>query len=107
MSLTTLNVISTKTSARRIKPANTAPKGNAASSTRPKRTRSASSAAPSTENRVSLSDLIPDARNANRGTDRGRSAVRKSLQDLGAGRSIVLDKHGRIIAGNKTARKLL
>ncbi len=54
---------------------------------------------------MSLSDLIPDARNANRGTDRGRSAVRKSLQDLGAGRSIVLDKHGRIIAGNKTAEQ--
>jgi 16S rRNA G966 N2-methylase RsmD len=31
--------------------------------------------------------------------------VRKSLAELGAGRSIVLDKHGRIIAGNKTAEQ--
>ncbi len=31
--------------------------------------------------------------------------MRKSLQELGAGRSIVLDKHGRIIAGNKTAEQ--
>lgn len=31
--------------------------------------------------------------------------MRKSLYDLGAGRSIVLDKHRRIIAGNKTAEQ--
>ena len=43
-----------------------------------------------------------DSHNANRGTDRGRALVEKSLRDLGAGRSIVVDKNGIAIAGNKT-----
>jgi hypothetical protein len=46
--------------------------------------------------------LEKDPANANRGTDRGRKMVRDSLRDLGAGRSIVVDKHGTVIAGNKT-----
>ena len=52
---------------------------------------------------IKLSDLQPDANNANRGTERGTYMIRRSLEKLGAGRSIVLDKQGRIIAGNKTA----
>lgn len=50
-----------------------------------------------------LSDLRPDAQNANRGTERGRYALEASLRKFGAGRSILLDKNGRIVAGNKTA----
>jgi DNA modification methylase len=50
-----------------------------------------------------LGDLVPDPRNANRGTERGRKALDRSLRELGAGRSIVIDREGRIIAGNKTA----
>ena len=50
-----------------------------------------------------LSDLIPDRANANKGTERGRYALEASLRQFGAGRSILLDKNGRIIAGNKTA----
>ncbi len=46
--------------------------------------------------------ITPDLRNANRGTERGRYMVEASLRETGAGRSIVLDKDGRIIAGNKT-----
>ena len=34
-----------------------------------------------------------------------RAALAQSLRSLGAGRSIVLDRHGRIIAGNKTAEQ--
>lgn len=49
-----------------------------------------------------LSDLKPDARNANKGTARGAQMIKDSLRDYGAGRSILLDKHGQIIAGNKT-----
>lgn len=49
-----------------------------------------------------LSDLRPDATNANKGTQRGRGMVEASLRETGAGRSIVADKDGRIIAGNKT-----
>jgi sporulation protein YlmC with PRC-barrel domain len=51
---------------------------------------------------LKLSALTPDTRNANKGTDRGRKVVRESLRKYGAGRSILLDKSGNIIAGNKT-----
>ena len=50
-----------------------------------------------------LSDLIPDHANANKGTQRGRAALESSLRRYGAGRSILVDRNGRIIAGNKTA----
>ena len=47
-------------------------------------------------------DIRPDATNANKGTERGRYMVETSLRETGAGRSILLDADGRIIAGNKT-----
>ena len=50
-----------------------------------------------------LSELTPDHSNANRGTERGRYALEASLRKYGAGRSILVDRLGRIIAGNKTA----
>lgn len=49
-----------------------------------------------------LSDLVPDDRNANKGTPRGRGLVETSLQKYGAGRSILVDRNGKVIAGNKT-----
>jgi hypothetical protein len=52
---------------------------------------------------MKISDLHPDTRNANKGTKRGNQAIESSLRRFGAGRSILLDKHGVIIAGNKTA----
>jgi len=52
---------------------------------------------------MNLSDLTPDPNNANRGTERGNSALEASLQQYGAGRSILVDKNDTIIAGNKTA----
>jgi hypothetical protein len=52
---------------------------------------------------MKVSDLIPDRRNANKGTKRGHAAVAHSLREFGAGRSILIDREGRIIAGNKTA----
>ena len=52
---------------------------------------------------IKLSDLQPDDGNANKGTERGAYMIRRSLEKLGAGRSILLDSKGRIIAGNKTA----
>ena len=52
---------------------------------------------------ASLKDLTADKRNANKGTKRGAEMVEDSLRTYGAGRSILLDKHGAIIAGNKTA----
>src|SRR5690242_7027528 len=50
----------------------------------------------------SLRDLTVDPKNANRGTPRGRDLIEHSLQALGAGRSIVADREGYVIAGNKT-----
>ena len=52
---------------------------------------------------VKLSTLIPDGKNANLGSPRGNQMIEDSLRQYGAGRSILLDKHGRIVAGNKTA----
>lgn len=57
------------------------------------------------ENKViksKIDELIPDDINANKGTEYGRHLIEKSLRELGAGRSILLDKNNRIIAGNKT-----
>ena len=49
-----------------------------------------------------LKDLIQDDKNFNKGTERGRELIDKSLREFGAGRSLLIDKNNRIIAGNKT-----
>jgi hypothetical protein len=50
------------------------------------------------------SDLQQDRRNANSGSVRGEAAVAESLARYGAGRSILVDRNGKIIAGNTTER---
>jgi len=55
--------------------------------------------------RLTLRDLTPDPKNANRGTDRGRAALERSLREYGAGRAVLIDRHGRIIAGHKTVEQ--
>ena len=55
-----------------------------------------------TVKQAKVTDLQPDKRNANKGTERGLKALDHSLRQYGAGRSLLVDKHGRIIAGNKT-----
>jgi len=50
----------------------------------------------------SIDDLTPDSKNANLGTERGRGMLEQSLREFGAGRSILVDKQGVVIAGNKT-----
>ncbi|GAB4042624.1 ParB N-terminal domain-containing protein [Spirosoma litoris] len=52
-----------------------------------------------------LSDFTPDQQNANKGTEYGGHLLEKSLRQYGAGRSVLADKHGNLIAGNKTAEK--
>src|SRR5471032_183239 len=52
--------------------------------------------------RPGLPEFSTDPNNANRGTDRGRDALARSLREYGAGRAILIDREGRIIAGNKT-----
>ena len=56
----------------------------------------------SKQNVVAIDQLIPDNANANRGTLYGQELLRKSFRNLGAGRSVLLDKNNRIIAGNKS-----
>ena len=55
--------------------------------------------------KAKVTDFIPDDKNANRGTERCSWMLEESLRKHGAGRSILVDKDGRIIAGNKTAEK--
>lgn len=49
-----------------------------------------------------LDDLTLDPRNANQGTERGRKLLESSLRRYGAGRSVIADRNGVVIAGNKT-----
>lgn len=49
-----------------------------------------------------LADLQHDEKNANRHTERGMGLLEKSLRQYGAGRSVLADKHGRLIGGNAT-----
>lgn len=57
--------------------------------------------------RGKVTDLLPDAHNANRGTERGLALLENSLRKYGVGRGIVVDKNGRIIGGNKTVERLV
>lgn len=52
-----------------------------------------------------IADLQLDPHNANRGTERGEGLLETSIQRYGLGRSIVTDRDGVILAGNKTAQK--
>ncbi len=54
---------------------------------------------------IELSELKPDDLNANAGTERGMKMLLDSLKKFGAARSILIDKNGKIIAGNKTAEQ--
>ena len=53
---------------------------------------------------IDINELTQDQHNFNKGTAKGKKLMDKSLKELGAGRSILIDKHGTIIAGNKTQK---
>ena len=52
---------------------------------------------------IEIKDLIYDDLNFNKGTFEGGVLMEQSLSKLKAGRSILIDKNNKIIAGNKTA----
>ena len=52
-----------------------------------------------------IAELRPDPSNANKGTERGLRVLDDSISEAGLGRSIVVDKNGLIVAGNKTAER--
>jgi len=54
------------------------------------------------KDKVKISDLIPDDKNFNTGTQFGNSLIEKSFQKFGAGRSILLDKKSRCDRRGKT-----
>lgn len=49
-----------------------------------------------------IRDLCPDDANANAGTERGAGMLEHSFRTFGAGRSVLADKNGKLIAGNKS-----
>ena len=51
---------------------------------------------------VNIDTLVQDDHNFNKGTEAGRELMERSFKQLGAGRSILIDKDGHIIAGNKS-----
>lgn len=51
---------------------------------------------------TSIADILPDRRNANKGTARGSAMLEQSLRKYGAGRSIVVDRDAETIGGAKT-----
>lgn len=52
-----------------------------------------------------ITDLVDDNINANQGSEFGGHLMEKSFQKFGAGRSILIDKNSRVIAGNKSKNK--
>jgi len=49
-----------------------------------------------------VADLATDPLNANKGTSDGRALLETSVRRYGFGRSVLADRRGRLIAGNKT-----
>ena len=47
-----------------------------------------------------MTEIKFDKRNYRKHNDKNKSLIRKSLEECGAGRSIVIDNNGEIIAGN-------
>ena len=51
---------------------------------------------------ATLADLKPDTNNARAHNPRNVGMIVDALQEVGAARSVVIDEHGRILAGNAT-----
>ena len=53
---------------------------------------------------IDIEELAQDQRNFNKGTEQGQELMERSFKEMGAGRSILIDKNGHIIAGNKSQK---
>ena len=53
---------------------------------------------------INIEELVQDEHNFNKGTDEGGKLMERSFKERGAGRSVLIDKHGKIIAGNKSQK---
>ena len=52
---------------------------------------------------LNIEELQQDDKNFNAGTEEGQRMMEKSFSELGAGRSILIDKNGKIIGQQKPA----
>lgn len=52
-----------------------------------------------------INELVFDDKNANAGTEAGNGLVADSIGNLGLGRSVLVDKNNKLIAGNKTMQQ--
>lgn len=57
--------------------------------------------------RVKVAELKFDDHNANAGTPDGAALLRNSIERLGFGRSVLVDKNDKLIAGNKTTEQAI
>lgn len=53
---------------------------------------------------IDIQELAQDGHNFNKGNEQGQQLMERSFRELGAGRSILLDRNGNIIAGNKSQK---
>ena len=56
------------------------------------------------EKTINIEELVQDQRNFNKGTEEGQVLMERSFKELGAGRSVLVDRNGRLIAGNKSQK---
>lgn len=57
--------------------------------------------------RRKLTEYQADPNNANKGTPRGQKLIRESLKEFGPGRSLVVDKNDKFVAGGQTSKAAL
>jgi hypothetical protein len=48
---------------------------------------------------IDIEELAQDSHNFNKGNEQGQQLMERSFKELGAGRSILLDRNGNIIKG--------
>ena len=48
---------------------------------------------------IDIEQLAQDQHNFNKGTEQGQELMERSFKEMGAGRSILIDRNGNIIAG--------
>ena len=53
---------------------------------------------------IDIQELVQDKHNFNKGTEKGAELMERSFKELGAGRSVLVDRNGNIIAGNKSQK---
>ena len=53
---------------------------------------------------INIEDLKQDSHNFNKGSEQGQELMERSFKEMGAGRSILIDRNGNIIAGNKSQK---